>query len=58
MISGFIDLPTVAGPLGLGEIITYADNHPTDIYSNGSRIDYANSYFALNVQNNLAMNPN
>jgi hypothetical protein len=57
-ISGYIDLPLISGSLGSAEIITYADNHPTNIYLNGSQIDYGNPSFSLNVQNVLAMNPN
>lgn len=57
-ISGYIDLPTISGSLGLGEIITYADNHPDNIYLNGSQIDYVKPFFNLMVQNVLAMNPN
>jgi len=58
MISGYIDLPSVAGTLGQAEIITYADNDPTDIHTNGSQIDYCLANFNLYVQNVLAMNPN
>lgn len=57
-ISGYIDLPTISGSLGLAEIITYADNHPDNIYLNGSQIDYVKPFFNLMVQNVLAMNPN
>jgi hypothetical protein len=40
-ITGNINLPNVSGlNLGLGEIITYSNMDDTNIYLNGSRIDY------------------
>jgi len=58
IIRGFIDLPSLSGTIGAGEIISYADNSNTDIYSNGSRIDYVKCDFGLIVSTSVAMNPN
>jgi len=58
VISGFVDLPPTAGQLGMGHITTYANNDPTDIFTNGSRIDHIDVQYDLTVQNILAMNPN
>ena len=58
LIRGFIDLPAQSGTIGLGEIISYSDSHPSNIYANGSRIDYIKKDFGLVVQNTSAMNIN
>lgn len=56
IIRGQVDLPSVSGAMGLGEIITYADTNLVDIHSNGSRIDYLNQDFGLVLVDTLAMN--
>jgi hypothetical protein len=56
-ITGNINLPNVSGlNLGLGEIITYSNMDDTNIYLNGSRIDYINTAFALNIPATPAFN--
>jgi hypothetical protein len=58
LIRGFIDLPVQSGTIGVGEIISYSDNHPSNIYANGSRIDYVKKDFGLIIKNTSAMNIN
>ena len=56
-ISGKIDIPSISGvDIGIGEIITYADQHNTNIYANGSRIDYVSTAFNLAIPSTPAFN--
>lgn len=57
-ITGKIDIPSISGTdIGMGEIITYADQHDSNIYANGSRIDYVGGVpFSLNVPATPAFN--
>lgn len=56
IISGKIDIPNTSGSIGIGEIISYSDMHDTDIYTNGSRIDYVSTDFGLTVSTTPAFN--
>jgi hypothetical protein len=38
-IWGYIDLPTSTGATNTVDIFTYSDQHPTDVNTNGRRID-------------------
>jgi hypothetical protein len=40
IIRGFIDLPSTAGSIGLGQIISYSQSDQTNIHGNGSIIDF------------------
>lgn len=56
-ITGKIDIPSISGTdIGIGEIITYADQHDTNIYINGSRIDYVSTAFMLAIPTTPAFN--
>jgi hypothetical protein len=52
MISGVIDLPTVlTSTLGTGYVVTYTNDNPTNIFTNGRIIDYLSTSYALQVEN-------
>jgi len=38
-IWGYVDLPTATGATNTVDIFTYSDQHPTDVNTNGRRID-------------------
>ena len=58
MIKGQIDLPGVAGTIGIGHITTYSDSDLVDIHTNGSIIDHIETDFGLILEDRLAMNVN
>jgi hypothetical protein len=58
VIRGFIDLPSLSGSIGSGEIISYIGTDSVNIYQHGNRIDYIAASFALNVSSSPTMNPN
>jgi hypothetical protein len=52
MISGVIDLPTaLTSTLGTGFIVTYTDNHASNVFTNGKIIGYLSTSFPLQVEN-------
>ena len=52
MISGVIDFPTVlTSTLGTGYVITYTNEHTTNVFANGRIIDYLSTNFPLQVEN-------
>jgi hypothetical protein len=56
IIRGQVDLPSVSGSIGMGEIITYSDFDLNDIHSNGSRIDYLYQDFNMILLDTFAVN--
>ena len=55
-IYGKIDIPSIFSTIGTGEIISYADMHDTNIYANGSIIDYISIDFGLTIPQTPAFN--
>jgi hypothetical protein len=52
MISGVIDFPTVlTSSLGTGYIVTYTNEHASNVFANGRIIDYLSTSFPLQVEN-------
>ena len=52
MISGVIDFPTVTTTtLGTGFVVTYSNEHSSDVFTNGRIVDYLSTNFPLQVEN-------
>jgi hypothetical protein len=52
MVSGVMDFPTaLTSTLGTGFIVTYTDNHASNVFTNGKIIDYLTTSFPLQVEN-------